>query len=110
MSRGVQARDTVALFNLTCSLYPSAGTAVTEGHRWGSHAVDIDFLLVLGVNSRSSEVVSGETLLQAFLLCPHTALPRARAETQAERERESFSLYLKGHSPMGSGPHPYDLI
>ena len=55
MSRGVQARDTVALFNLTCSLYPSAGTAATEGHQWGSHAVDVDFLLVLGVKSRSSE-------------------------------------------------------
>ena len=96
----VQARDTAVCFNLTCFLYPSAGTAVTEGHRRDSshdrHLFSHDF----GGEAQNQDPVrwvSGETLLQAFLLCPHMAVPVHELRC-IEREREMIPLLKRPQS------------
>lgn len=55
--------------------------------------------------------VSGEGSLPglqttAFLLCPHTGFPQC---THTQRALSSVS-FCKIINPMGSGPHPYDVM
>lgn len=93
MSRGVQARDAVvfSIFHALCTrLLGLLGQKATGG---GAHVIDIHFLVILGVNSRSSEVGfwgDSPPRLPAVVLtwpCPVHVL----RHTQKERERASPS-------------------